>query len=61
VIDQETKLRELARNYGNGGDSSPSIPRTIAITSGKGGVGKTSVVVNLALQLAKMGKKSCHH
>ncbi|MGI6711697.1 MAG: MinD/ParA family protein [Bacillota bacterium] len=57
MIDQETKLRELARNYGNGGDSSPSIPRTIAITSGKGGVGKTSVVVNLALQLAKMEKK----
>lgn len=31
--------------------------RVISITSGKGGVGKTSVVSNLALQLAKEGKR----
>jgi len=31
--------------------------RVIAVTSGKGGVGKTSVCVNLALAFAKMGKK----
>ncbi len=31
--------------------------RTIAITSGKGGVGKTNVVVNLALELAAQGRK----
>lgn len=30
--------------------------RTISITSGKGGVGKTTVVVNMASQLAKLGK-----
>ncbi len=37
----------------------PSVVRqtkTISITSGKGGVGKTTVVVNMASQLAKMGK-----
>ena len=31
--------------------------RVIAISSGKGGVGKTSVVVNLALALDRLGKR----
>lgn len=31
--------------------------RVIAVTSGKGGVGKTNVVANLAVSLSKMGKK----
>lgn len=31
--------------------------RVISITSGKGGVGKTTVVSNVALQLAKQGKR----
>lgn len=32
-------------------------PRVIAITSGKGGVGKTNIVTNLAYALARKGKK----
>ena len=31
--------------------------RVIAVTSGKGGVGKTSLTVNLAVTLAKLGKR----
>lgn len=33
--------------------------RTIAITGGKGGVGKTSVSVNLGVALSKMGERVC--
>ena len=36
----------------------PRVPaRTIAITSGKGGVGKTNFVANLGISLARRGKK----
>ncbi len=33
--------------------------RFISITSGKGGVGKTSIAINLALQLARRGQRVC--
>lgn len=66
--DQATTLRHLAtpdptvssasRPIGEG-NNAPAAPdrrtRTIAITGGKGGVGKSNVAVNLALELATAG------
>jgi flagellar biosynthesis protein FlhG len=58
MIDQATELRKHVERLsceGAGGGS----PRcqVIAITSGKGGVGKTYVVVNLAIALQRAGKR----
>ncbi len=36
-----------------------SVARVIMITSGKGGVGKTTVCANLGIALASLGKKVC--
>ena len=41
---------------GEGKDAARAV-RVIAVTSGKGGVGKTNVVTNMAIALARLGKK----
>jgi flagellar biosynthesis protein FlhG len=51
MIDQAESLRKQLM--------SPSVQsaRVISVVSGKGGVGKTNITVNLALSLMKMGKR----
>lgn len=51
-----TTVAEL-RSRGVSSVRGPGCARVIAITSGKGGVGKTSLTVNLAIEIAGRGKK----
>jgi len=59
--DQAEKLREIMRTRGGTGDAqaAPAKRRTriITVASGKGGVGKTNMSVNMALAYARLGKK----
>ncbi|MHB1125911.1 MAG: MinD/ParA family protein [Bacillota bacterium] len=57
IRDQAARLRELARKKNENKSEIGSRLRVIAIASGKGGVGKTNVVLNLAITLSKMGKR----
>jgi flagellar biosynthesis protein FlhG len=60
--DQAEKLREIMRKRGEPQDKpvkswEQKKTRIITITSGKGGVGKTNVSVNMAIAYARLGKK----
>ena len=54
MIDQAEQLRKLVKQ--NNG-SARNIARVITVTSGKGGVGKSSISVNLGIELAKAGNR----
>ncbi|QQO08241.1 MinD/ParA family protein [Breznakiella homolactica] len=66
MADQAEKLREMMRQKNDQQDGSPAKKNTdknsrqtriITVTSGKGGVGKTNISVNMALAYARLGKK----
>jgi flagellar biosynthesis protein FlhG len=59
MLDQASALRSIANLSARipRPERSQHQPVAIAITSGKGGVGKTNVVANLAIALANMRKK----
>src|SRR5512133_208351 len=56
---QEPKSRrtEISDSKGSISKNKGQRPQIIAVTSGKGGVGKTNVVANLAVSLSELGKK----
>lgn len=54
-MDQAEQLRNIVK-MNNQEEKPKKVARVITVTSGKGGVGKSNMSVNLAIQLRKLGK-----
>lgn len=55
--DNKMDQAKTLRKWAEGSSGAPRQPRVIAVTSGKGGVGKTNVVANLAVAFSQLGQR----
>ncbi|MGZ0168267.1 MAG: MinD/ParA family protein [Planctomycetales bacterium] len=63
MLDQATRLRGIIETRQDAppepSSVSPHRARTIAVTSGKGGVGKSNIALNMAIAMSRLGKSVC--